>query len=331
MSHLESGPDSNHNTSSLLFTDIPYPLARMSIHQWYTLVVGPVLWGAEQEHWLEEFVVYGCLGVRRIQEKKYRNSRTWSMSLAFKSQLHLHTVHAMLMSQANIRGLARFQVKDAFTPEMVAYIWLFEPRYVEQAIAWHRSQWDLQEMMKRTPLVTTTIRLPPMCRERPVSPVIERAWWKEHGSNPSMSFKYRFLENLSFPPCLSGNNPSLLPPHAHDRIRPMDVVSFDRTWLFDRLALIPISDIPPDLRHLEMIMRSHLEPPPWSQVKDFSVYMWPTNGPYDELIRRIAKWVIEDGGSCVSVGRSSMQRADETFSYRKDHWCLVLELQLDAP
>ncbi|KAF9510605.1 hypothetical protein BS47DRAFT_1395812 [Hydnum rufescens UP504] len=127
------------------------------------------------------------------------------------------------------------------------------------------------------------------------------------------------------------NNPSLLPPHAHDRIRPMDVVSFDRTWLFDRLALIPISDIPPDLRRLEMIMRSHLEPPPRSQVKDFSVYMWPTNGPYDELIRRIAKWVIEDGGSRVSVGRSSTQRADETFGYRKDHWCLVLELQLDAP
>ncbi|KAF9506245.1 hypothetical protein BS47DRAFT_1399682 [Hydnum rufescens UP504] len=202
---------------------------------------------------------------------------------------------------------------------------------LERAIAWHRSQWDLQEMMKRALLVTTTIRLPPMCRERPVSPVIERTWWKEHGSDPSMSFKYRFLENLSFPPCLSGNNPSLLPPHAHDRIRPMDVVSFDRTWLFDRLALIPISDIPPDLRRLEMIMHSHLEPPPWSQVKDFSVYMWPTNGPYDELIRRIAKWVIEDGGSCVSVGRSSTQRADETFGYRKDHWCLVLELQLDAP
>ncbi|KAF9509324.1 hypothetical protein BS47DRAFT_1396952 [Hydnum rufescens UP504] len=161
MSHLESGPDLNHNASSLLFTYIPYPLARMSIHQWYTLV-----------------------------EKKYRNSQTWSMSLAFKSQLHLHTVHAMLMSQANVRGLAQFQVKDAFTPEMVAYIWLFEPQYVEQAIAWHRSQWDLQEMMKRAPLVTTTIRLPPMCQERPVSPVIECAWWKEHGSDPSMSFKY---------------------------------------------------------------------------------------------------------------------------------------------
>ncbi|KAF9507053.1 hypothetical protein BS47DRAFT_1398919 [Hydnum rufescens UP504] len=252
------------------------------------------------------------------------------MSLAFKSQLHLHTVHAMLMSQANVRGLAQFQVKDAFTPEMVAYIWLFEPRYVEQAIAWHHSQWDLQEMMKCAPLVTTTIRLPPMCRERPVSPVIEHAWWKEHGSDPSMSFKYRFLENLSFPPCLSRNNPSLLPPHAHDRIRPMDIVSFDRTWLFDRLALIPISDIPPDLRHLEMIMRSHLEPPPRSQVKDFSVYMWPTNGPYDELIQQIAKWVIEDGGSRVSVGRSSTQRADETFGYRKDHWPQTKKNQTDG-
>ena len=85
----------------------------------------------------------------------------------------------------------------------------------------------------------------------------------------------------------------------------MDVMSFDKTWLFDKLASIMISDIPPYLHCLQMVMCGHLEPPPWSQVKEFAVYMWLTNRPYNKLIQLIAKWVIEDRGSCVNVEQSS--------------------------
>jgi hypothetical protein len=329
-SYRESPLDANHNASSLLFTDIPYPHARTPVHQWYTLIVGPVLKDAEREHWLEEFVAYGCLGIRRIQQKKTRGSRAWSLCLAFKSRQHLNNVHAVLTSQANLRGLNQFQVTDVVS-DMVSYTWLFEPRYIEQAIAHHRSQLDLREMMMRAPLVTPTICLPRACQERPVSHEFERTWWKEHNSNPSTSFKYRFLENPIFPPRVSGGDRSLSPPHANDRIRLMDIVTFDKTWLFNKLALMTVANIPPELRRLEMVMRGHLEPPPRSQVKEFAVYMWPTNGPYDKLIRQIGRWAVEDQGSRVSVERSSTRRADETFGYRNDRWRLVLELDLEAP
>ncbi|KAF9515429.1 hypothetical protein BS47DRAFT_1391614 [Hydnum rufescens UP504] len=115
--------------------------------EWYTLVVGPLPKGAERERWLEEFAPYGCLGVRQTQQKKHRGFRTWSMCLAFKSRRHLGMVYNTLTSQAEIRGLSQFQIKDVFM-EMVSYIWLFEPRYIEHAIAYHRSQSDLQEMVK---------------------------------------------------------------------------------------------------------------------------------------------------------------------------------------
>jgi hypothetical protein len=60
---LELAPDSNPNTSSLLFTGIRYLLARTPTNQWYTLVVGLVLRLTEWECWLEEFAAYGCLAV----------------------------------------------------------------------------------------------------------------------------------------------------------------------------------------------------------------------------------------------------------------------------
>ncbi|KAF9514826.1 hypothetical protein BS47DRAFT_1361394 [Hydnum rufescens UP504] len=199
----ESAADASDSMVPLLFTDIPYLMARTPVHKWYTLVVSPLAKGAQREHWLKEFAPYGCLG-------------------------------------GDVRGLDEFQVKDVYT-EMVSYIWLFEPQYIEQAIAHHHSQSDLHEMMKR-------------------------------------------------------GNQTLLPPLAKERIHPMDIVSFDKAWLFDKLASIAISDIPPYLHCLEMVMHGHLEPPPQSQVKEFAVYMWPTNGPYDKLIRLITKWVMEDGG-----------------------------------
>ncbi|KAF9503657.1 hypothetical protein BS47DRAFT_1402190 [Hydnum rufescens UP504] len=310
----ESAMDASNNTIPLLFTDTPYPMAQIPVHEWYTLVVGPLPKGAEREHWLEEFTPYGCLGVQQTQQKKHHGFQTWSMCLAFKSRRHLGMVYNTLTSQAEIRGLSQFQIKDVFM-EMVSYIWLFEPRYIEHAIAYHRSQSDLQEMVKRAPLITSAIRLPPTCQEILISHSFKCAWWQEHNSNPSSSFKHRFLDTLTFPPCLSGGNQSLLPPLAKERICPMDIVSFEKTWLFDKLASIAISDIPPYLHRLEMVMHSHLEPPPRSQVMEFSVYMWPTNGPYDKLIQLIAKWVIEDGGSCVNVEWSSTCRANETFGY----------------
>jgi hypothetical protein len=160
-------------------------------------------------------------------------------------------------------------------------------------------------MVRHAPLITSVIHLPPACQEIHISHSFEHAWWQEHNSDPLSSFKHQFLDTLTFPPCLSGGNQSLLPLLAKEQICPMDVVSFDKTWLFDKLASIMISDIPPHLCCLEMVMHGHLEPPPWSQVKEFSVYMCPTNGPYDKLIQLIVKWVIEDGGSHVNVEQSS--------------------------
>ncbi|KAF9504253.1 hypothetical protein BS47DRAFT_1401622 [Hydnum rufescens UP504] len=163
----ESAADASDSMVPLLFTDIPYLMARTPIHKWYTLVVGPLAKGAQREHWLKEFVPYGCLS----------------------SQRHLGVVYNTLISQGDVQGLDEFQVKDVYM-EMVSYIWLFKPRYIEQAIAHHRSQSDLREMMKRAPLITSTIPLPPTCQEMPISHSFERAWWQEHNSDPSSSFKH---------------------------------------------------------------------------------------------------------------------------------------------
>jgi hypothetical protein len=73
---------------------------------------------------------------------------------------------------------------------MVLYMWLFKPRYVEQAVAHHCSQLDLREMMRCAPLLSPAIHLPPGFCERPISHAFEHLWWKEHGSDPSISFKY---------------------------------------------------------------------------------------------------------------------------------------------
>ncbi|KAF9504990.1 hypothetical protein BS47DRAFT_1400844 [Hydnum rufescens UP504] len=81
----ESAVDASNNTIPLLFTDTPYPMAWIPVHEWYTLVVGPLPKGAEREHWLKEFTPYSCLGVQQTQQKKHCGFRTWSMCLAFKS------------------------------------------------------------------------------------------------------------------------------------------------------------------------------------------------------------------------------------------------------
>jgi hypothetical protein len=70
----ESAVDARNNMMPLLFTDIPYPMAWIPVHKWYTLIVGPLPKGAEWERWLEEFAPYGCLGVQKIQQKKHRGS-----------------------------------------------------------------------------------------------------------------------------------------------------------------------------------------------------------------------------------------------------------------
>ncbi|KAF9503708.1 hypothetical protein BS47DRAFT_1402145 [Hydnum rufescens UP504] len=206
----ESAMDASNNTIPLLFTDTPYPMARIPVHEWYTL--------------------NSPLTVALVYDKPSRRN-----TVAFK--------HGQCVLPSNLDD-TWFQIKDVFM-EMVSYIWLFEPRYIEHAIAYHRSQSDLQEMVKCAPLITSVIRLPLTCREILISHSFERAWWQEHNSNPSSSFKHRFLDTLTFPPHLSGGNQSLLPPLAKERIRPMDVVSFEKTWLFDKLASIAISDIPP--------------------------------------------------------------------------------------
>ncbi|KAF9509128.1 hypothetical protein BS47DRAFT_1365465 [Hydnum rufescens UP504] len=241
------------------------------------------------------FLLYSTLNNCLLMTLAVQHHHQNQLQMPVISQRHLGVVYNTLISQGDVRGLDEFQVKDIYT-EMVSYIWLFEPRYIEQAIAHHRSQSDLCEMMKHAPLITSTIPLPPTCQEMPISHSFERTWWQEHNSDPSSSFKHRFLDTLTFPPCLSGGNQTLLPPLAKERIHPMDIVSFNKAWLFDKLVSIAISDIPPYLHHLEMVMHGHLEPPPRSQVKEYAVYMWPTNGPYDKLIQLIAKWVMEDGG-----------------------------------
>jgi hypothetical protein len=138
---------------------------------------------------------------------------------------------------------------------------------------------------------------------------------------------HSFLQYEKYPPLVPCSPPQHPPPNQRDRTRPMESITFTATWLQSRVYQEPF-DI--ELHRFEVLVSAHSLQP--RGLSKFSVPMWPTSGPMDLVIRRIARWAREEmmrNGEMLSIIDSTAEKLQ--YHPRGSNWQIVLELDLDQP
>ena len=111
-------------------------------------------------------------------------------------------------------------------------------------------------------------------------------------------------------------------------MRFLDVVTMDGLWLVRKVRSMPLKDVSPHLLHLANRMESHVRRPLGQVPQPFQLKLWPTAGPYDKVIRCVARWAAQDLGS----RKTTFMKGEESFSFTcHGMWTIELELDLDGP
>ncbi|KAF9503046.1 hypothetical protein BS47DRAFT_1369831 [Hydnum rufescens UP504] len=116
---------------------------------------------------------------------------------------------------------------------------------------------------------------------------------------------HHFFDSERFPPVLA--TPSERCPRLFDsaRRRPMNMVSFSLDWAEMQGAIHPILSSNLHYHRLLTLMRAQVYR---RGKKDIRVNIWPTDGPYDEILRILARLAHDVYGSSVT-----QPLLDETF------------------
>lgn len=211
------------------------------------------------------------------------------------------------------------------------YKWAIDPKYWETVMAYHNGPSDLHDLVLRAPGMPG-FDLPPSHRLHDRAK--ENQWYSDRlalapRKEKKTTWRFLFLDEPNNPWRVANTSPTQQLPSREDRLRFLHVVEFPRDWLFDRFTG---AECTPELRRLEMIMRMHVDVPSNQRVRKFYVLMWPTDGPYDAIIRKIARQAAtEFYGSDNHVPKTSVKRMNENFGYEPESgmWRIELELGLE--
>lgn len=213
------------------------------------------------------------------------------------------------------------------------YKWAIDPQYWEMVMAHHNGPSDLTNLILRAPGVLG-FDLPPSHRLHDREK--EKQWYSDRFAfaprkDIKTMWRFLFLDEPNNPWRVATTPSTQRPPARKGRLRFLHVVEFPSVWLFDRFTG---AESTPELRRLEMLMRVHVSVPSDQRVRKFYVLMWPTHGPYDAIIRKIARRAAARFyESDDLVPKTSVMRDNENFGY--DHesgkWRIELELELEHP
>jgi hypothetical protein len=132
-----------------------------------------------------------------------------------------------------------------------------------------------------------------------------------------------FFDSERYPPILA--TPSERCPKLNDpaRKRPMRMMTFSLDWAEMQGAVHPKLSSSLHYHRLLTLMRAQVHR---QGKKDIRIHVWPTDSPYEEILRILARLACEVFGSTVTP-----PLLDETFGYTSHQWVMKVELALDRP
>ena len=104
------------------------------------------------------------------------------------------------------------------------------------------------------------------------------------------NYMHEFLQYKDYPP----QEPCSMeeyPPIGKNQLLEMEVITFEGSWLLDRLRQEPTSPVPLDMHCLEALIFAHKSQA--QKWQPFAVPMYPTDGPIDAIIRQLAWWAFD--------------------------------------
>jgi hypothetical protein len=260
------------------------------VGQWFTIDAGPLPEGfREAEVWLD-------LYPQVIASRRQRHKAKISVQLLLKSRDARDHLGGILQRWGEARG-AEIVVHTIDEPSAPSdrFVGRKDLEYVDQVYAHARTVPELEALLELAP---------PYLKDR-----AHRARYGEF-----------FLNYDAFPPI---TGPPVPKP---DRYRQLACVEFDTEWLIQNLPSLSTVSMELPLRRMEMLIRAHKH-----RVTGvgFVVTMWPTEGPVDEIIRRISRKAVASLGSTITANPA----LDETFGFSKAPpvWRIKLDLERDYP
>jgi hypothetical protein len=136
---------------------------------------------------------------------------------------------------------------------------------------------------------------------------------------------HHFFESEQYPPLLATSTTTERCPRLNDpsRKRAMAMVSFSLDWA-ETLGLVhQVLSTNVHYHRLLTLMRAHAHR---QGKQDIRVNIWPTNGPYDMILRTLARLAADIHGFTLTP-----PLLDETFGFVSHHWVIKMELELDRP
>jgi hypothetical protein len=273
----------------------PVAAIAVPVDTWYVIEASHVdLAHCTSAYWVARLEDINAFGVR-IWRRAKRAGEAGSLSLLFKS------VQARDMALKQFRASAPpgcnrhfFEGLTLTGPEAASGVHIsnLDLEYINQAYA-HKPQF-LPDIISLAP------------------PAYRKATAAHH-----------FLESERFPPILASRSEQC--PRLNDsaRRRTMRMVSFSLDWAETQGAVH--SDLSRNLHYhrLLTLMRAQLHR---QSKKDIRVNIWHTNGPYDAILRLLARLAHDVFGSTTT-----QPMLDETFGYVSHQWVIKMELALNHP
>lgn len=260
------------------------------VGQWFTIDAGPLPEGFKEAGvWLD-------LYPQVIASRRQRHKTKISVQLLLKSRHTRDQLGGILQKWGETRGVdIAVHTFDEPTAPSDRFMGRKDLEYVDQVYAHARTVPELEALLELAP---------PYMKGR-----ANRARYGEF-----------FLNYDAFPPVSGPLVPRL------NRWRRRDCVEFDTEWFIQNLPSLSSVSMDLPLRRMEMLIRAHKYR---AFGAGFVVSMWPTEGPVDEVIRRISRLAGASLGSTITTSPI----ADETFGYSKSPpvWRIKLDLDRDHP
>lgn len=274
---------------------VTIPVAVVPVDTWYVIEASHVDLGhCTSAYWKERLEDINAFGVR-VWKKAKRAGEAGNLSLLFKSV------------QARDMALRRFRASPppGCNRQYIEVLTLMDP---EAASAAHISNLDLgyinQAYAHKPQFFPGILSLAP--------PAYRKAAAAHH-----------FFDSDRFPPVLATRSERCPKLNDLTRKRPMRMVSFSLDWAETQGAIHPNLSSNLHYHRLLTLMRAQVHR---QGKKDIRVNIWPTDGPYDEILRILARLAHNVFGSAVTL-----PLLDETFGYVSHQWVIKMELALDRP
>lgn len=262
---------------------------------WYVIEASRVDLGhCTSAYWLEKLEELHAFGVR-VWKKSKRGGDSGSLSLLFKS--------------AQLRDMALMRFRANPPPGCYRHyfvgLMLTDP---EAASAAHISKVDLEYINQ---VYAHKIRFFPAILSL-APPAYRRATIAHH-----------FFESEHYPPLLATSTERCPRLNDPSRRRTMAMVSFSLDWAETQGSVHPVLSMNIHYHRLLTLMHAQTRR---QGKKDIRVNIWPTNGPYDMILRILARLAANAHGFT-----STPPQLDETFGLVSHQWVIKMELALDCP